>query len=117
MVLWHNPACSKSNEAKALLESFDVDYRERLYLENPPSAEELGKILDGLGMEPWQLARTNEPLAKRLGMRGWPPDREQWLAALVENPSLIQRPILVLDNGKAVIGRPAARLIPMVARA
>jgi arsenate reductase len=62
-------------------------------------------VLDKLGMQPWELARLGEQDAKDLGMRDWPRDRQRWIKAMVDHPKLIQRPIVVLDDGSAVVAR------------
>lgn len=114
MELWHNPRCSKSRAAKALLDARGVDYAERRYLEHPPDPEELGAVLAALGMEPWDLARLGEPAAQEAGMRGWPRDRERWIAAMCAAPALIERPLLVTDDGRAALGRPPEAILPLL---
>lgn len=106
--LWHNPRCSKSRAAKTALDEAGVDYIERRYLEDAPGAEDLRTVLDQLGLEPWDITRTGEPEAKELGMAGWsrtPADREHWIETLASNPKLIQRPIVVTADGRAVVAR------------
>ena len=69
-------------------------------------------MLDRLGLEPWDITRTNEPDAKDVGLSGVPKDaehREQWLDALVAHPRLIQRPIITADDGTTVVGRDPSR--------
>lgn len=106
MELWHNPRCSKSRSAKTILDERGVTYTERRYLDDPPTAEELDAALTGMGKEPWEIARTGEAAAKELGLKGWPHERDAWIAAMVAHPILIERPILVADDGRAVLGRP-----------
>ena len=106
MQLWHNPRCSKSRAAKALLEERGSEYEERLYLETPPTAAELSAVLTALGIEPWELARMGEPVARELGLAGEPHDRGRWLELMAANPILIKRPILVTGDGRAALGRP-----------
>jgi arsenate reductase len=106
MELWHNPRCSKSRSAKKILDGRGTTYTERRYLDDPPTAEELDAALTGMGKEPWDVARTGEAVAKELGLKGWPHEREKWIAAMVAHPILIERPILVADDGRAVLGRP-----------
>jgi arsenate reductase len=103
---WHNPRCSKSRAAKALLDARGADYRERRYLDEPPTGAELDAVLTALGLEPWEIARLGEPVAEDLGLHKLPHDRARWIAALVANPILIERPILVTDDGRAALGRP-----------
>jgi arsenate reductase len=104
--LWHNPRCSKSRAAKAILDERGTEYTERRYLDDPPTAEELDRVLTALGKEPWEIARLGEPVAAELGLKEWEHDRARWIEAMVANPILIERPILVADDGRAVIGRP-----------
>jgi len=104
--LWHNPRCSKSRQAKALLDAHGADYTERRYLDDPPTEAELDAVLTALGLQPWELARMNEPVARELDLRNKPHDRGDWIAAMAGHPILIERPILVTDDGRAVLGRP-----------
>jgi arsenate reductase (glutaredoxin) len=106
MELWHNPRCSKSRAAKAILDDRSIAYDERRYLEQPPSVEELDQVLTAMDKQPWEVARLGEDVAKELDLRHWPQDRRRWLDAMVANPVLIERPIVVTDDGRAVLGRP-----------
>jgi arsenate reductase len=106
MELWHNPRCSKSRSAKAILDDRGVAYAERRYVDDPPTAEELDSVLVALDREPWEIARMGEPVARDLGLHDWPHDRQRWIEAMVANPILIERPILVAEDGRAVLGRP-----------
>lgn len=111
MELWHNPSCSKSRAAKALLDEKGVAYVERRYVDDPPTAEELDRVLAALDLDPWKVARLNEPVAAELGMKTWPhDDRQRWIEAMVSHPILIERPILVSDDGQAKLGRPPEAL-------
>ena len=112
--LWHNSRCSKSRAAKELLEERGVMFRERRYLENPPTAEELDAVLTALGREPWEVARLGEPVALQLGLREWPHDRGRWVAAMVAHPILIERPVLVADDGRAALGRPPVDVLQLL---
>ncbi|MGH9081842.1 MAG: arsenate reductase family protein [Acidimicrobiales bacterium] len=114
MELWHNPRCSKSRAAKATLDERQVGYAERLYLDDPPDAATLERVLDALGIEPWDLARMGEDVAERLGLRDMPHDRDEWIAVLATNPVLIERPIVVTDDGRAVVGRPPERVLDVI---
>jgi arsenate reductase len=108
MEVWHNPACSKCAAARDSLDAARVPYRLRAYLDDPPGVEELREVLRRLGARPWEICRTGEPAAAALGMAGWARDdaaEGRWLAAMVDHPELIQRPILLLDDGSALVGR------------
>lgn len=108
MEIWINPACSKCRSALSLLDAEGADYTVRRYLEDVPGAAEIEAVLARLGLEPWDITRTQEPAAKELGLKDWPRDaaaRPRWIAALAEHPKLIQRPIITADDGTAVIAR------------
>ena len=106
MELWHNPRCTKSRQAKELLDGRGVTYTERRYLDDAPTADELDRVLTALGKEPWDITRLGEPVAAELDLKSKPKDREAWIDVLVANPILIERPILVTDDGRAAVGRP-----------
>ena len=110
MELWHNPRCTKSRQAKALLDDRGVAYEERRYLDAPPTAAELEAVLTALGKEPWEITRMGEGVATDLGLRSAPKDRAAWIATMVEHPILIERPILVTDDGRAAVGRPTSAI-------
>ncbi len=81
-------------------------YTVRRYLEDVPTEDEIRDVLERLGLEPWDIARTQEALAKELDLKSWARDhssRGQWIKALAEHPKLIQRPI-VAEDGTAVVG-------------
>ncbi|WP_217165661.1 arsenate reductase family protein [Streptomyces sp. AC512_CC834] len=108
MEIWINPACSKCRSAVGLLDAEGADYTVRRYLEDVPSADEIREVLTRLGLEPWDITRTQEAAARELGMKNWPRDeasRERWVDALAGHPKLIQRPIITADDGTAVVGR------------
>ncbi|MFJ4815525.1 arsenate reductase family protein [Streptomyces sp. NPDC088801] len=108
MEIWINPACSKCRSALTLLDAEGADYTVRRYLEDVPSEDEIRGVLDRLGLEPWDITRTQEADAKDLGLKEWPRDagsRDRWITALAEHPKLIQRPIITTDDGTAVVGR------------
>ncbi|MBC3989459.1 arsenate reductase family protein [Streptomyces sp. AC563] len=119
MEIWINPACSKCRGALTLLDAEGADYTVRRYLDDVPSRDEIRAVLERLGLEPWDIARTQEAVAKELGLREWPRDagaRERWIAALAEHPKLIQRPIITADDGTAVVGRTDEAVREAVAR-
>ncbi|MFJ8841322.1 arsenate reductase family protein [Streptomyces cyaneofuscatus] len=108
MEIWINPACSKCRGAVSLLDAEGAEYTVRRYLEDVPSPEEIRDVLDRLGLEPWDITRTQEAAAKELGLKEWPRDagsRERWVTALSEHPKLIQRPIITAEDGTAVVAR------------
>ncbi|WP_225811667.1 ArsC/Spx/MgsR family protein [Streptomyces spinosus] len=108
MEIWINPACSKCRSALGLLDAEGAAYTVRRYLEDVPSADEIRAVLDRLRLEPWDITRTQEPVARELGLKEWPRDagaRDRWIAALSEHPKLIQRPIITADDGTALVAR------------
>ncbi|MFE5714558.1 arsenate reductase family protein [Streptomyces sp. NPDC056501] len=108
MEIWINPACSKCRSALTLLDAEGAEYTVRRYLEDVPSPEEIRQVLDRLGLEPWDITRTQEAVAKELGVKDWPRDeanRDRWIEALAGHPKLIQRPIITAEDGTAVVGR------------
>jgi arsenate reductase len=106
MELWHNTRCSKSRQAKEILDTRGVGYTERHYLDDPPTASELDAVLTALGKEPWEIVRTGEDAYMEAGLADAPRDRAAWIETMVAHPILIERPILVTDDGRAVLGRP-----------
>ncbi|MFZ3557042.1 arsenate reductase family protein [Streptomyces sp. BH097] len=108
MEIWINPACSKCRSALTLLDAEGADYTVRRYLEDVPAPDEIRAVLGRLGLEPWDITRTQEADAKELGLKDWARDadsREQWIEALAAHPKLIQRPIITAEDGTAVVGR------------
>ncbi len=112
-ILLHNPRCSKSREAKALLDARGEAVRVVDYLDTPPDAALLERLLERLAVEPRALMRTGEPLYAELGLADPALGRAELLAALLAHPQLLQRPIL-LANGKAVIGRPPEAILDIL---
>ena len=111
--IYHNPRCSKSRQTLELLneQGLDIDIVE--YLKTPPDSAELESILALLGLEPRQLMRTNEAEYAELKLDDASLSRSQLIAAMVEHPKLIQRPI-VLSNGKAALGRPPESVLEIL---
>ncbi|MFD7440875.1 arsenate reductase family protein [Streptomyces sp. NPDC059909] len=108
MEIWINPACSKCRSALHLLDEEGASYTVRRYLEDVPSEDEIRDVLARLGLEPWDITRTQEAAAKELGVKDWPRDeasRDRWIEALARHPKLIQRPIITAEDGTAVVAR------------
>ena len=104
LTIYHNPACTKSRETLALIRSRGHEPRIVEYLKNPPSEAELTAIVRKLGIEPLELVRRNEQVFKDK-YAGKTLDAKAWIKAMVANPILIQRPIVVRGDA-AAIGRP-----------
>ena len=105
VTIWHNPRCSKSRQTLQLLEARGIQPIIVRYLEQPPSQRVLSEVLSLLGLAPRQLMRRKEALYRELGLDSADLGDEQLIAAMVANPKLIERPV-VLANGKAALGRP-----------
>jgi len=112
VTIFHNPRCSKSRQTMQLIESKGFSPEIVEYLKQPPDARQLEQLLDLLGLEPRELMRTNEAVYKELGLAEVTDD-EALVRAMVENPILIQRPIVIKD-GRAVIGRPPERVVSIL---
>ena len=104
VTIYHNPRCSKSRATLKLLRERGLEPTVIEYLKNPPDPPTLGKLLDMLGLEPIDLVRRKEAPFKELGLNDKPDDRDALIAAMVEHPILIERPIVV-RGGKARLGR------------
>ena len=112
ITLWHNPRCSKSRQALALLEQADVEIRVRFYLKEPPDLPELQQVLDRLGMKPRDLLRRGEQVYKDLDLKSETEDAAL-LSAMVAHPILIERPI-ALSGSRAVVGRPPDNVLTLL---
>lgn len=113
MTLYHNPRCSKSRSALQLLEDRGLNPTVVRYLETPLSAAQLQALLSKLGISPRQLLRTGEDEYKTLGLSDPQLTDAQLIEAMVEQPKLIERPILVVGE-KAVIGRPPENVLEIL---
>ena len=105
VVIYHNPRCSKSRRTLALLRERGLEPQIIEYLKAPPTADELAAILDALGLEPRGLMRRGEAAYRGEGLDDPALDSSRLIQAMVANPILIERPI-VLANGRAALGRP-----------
>ncbi|MNC12222.1 Arsenate reductase [compost metagenome] len=113
LTLYHNPRCSKSRGALELLEARGLQPRVVHYLETPPSAAELRELLGKLGYNARQLLRSGEEVYQTLNLADPTLDDEALIAAMLEHPRLIERPILVVGD-KAIIGRPSERILELL---
>ena len=102
--IYHNPRCSKSRQALALLQENGIEPEIIEYLKTPPGRDELATLVKKLGVKPEALVRKGEDVYKERYKDESLSD-EQWLKALAENPVLIERPIVVRGT-RAVLGRP-----------
>ncbi len=104
--IYHNPRCSKSRQTLALLSESGIDPEIVEYLSSPPSAEEIQAIARSLGIHPRELSRAGD--AEKAGLTHALASASDAEAAdlLHRNPALIERPIVVRDDGAAAVGRP-----------
>ncbi|CAI1033685.1 TPA: arsenate reductase (glutaredoxin) [Serratia liquefaciens] len=114
VTIYHNPRCSKSRETLALLEQHGVMPDVVLYLETPPSVDQLKKLLKELGFNSArELMRKKEDLYKALKLADESLSETQLLQAMVDNPKLIERPIVVKGT-QARIGRPPEQVLEIL---
>ncbi|MDX5365932.1 MAG: arsenate reductase (glutaredoxin) [Alphaproteobacteria bacterium] len=111
--IYHNPRCSKSRQTLSLLEERGLDPLIVDYLKAPPSAVELQAILKKLKMKPRDLMRKGEATYKELRLDNEKLTDEKLIRAMVENPILIERPIVVM-GAKARIGRPPESVLEIL---
>ncbi len=112
LTILHNPRCSKSRATLALLEARGLAPRVVEYLKDPPSAAELAAIAKKLGLAPEALVRKGEDVYKAKYAGRVLSDAE-WIAAMVTDPILIERPI-VIAGARAAIGRPPERVLALI---
>lgn len=112
VTIYHNPRCSKSRTTLALLEEHGVSPDVVLYLETPPSEQDISGLLAKLGMTAGQLVRRGEDAYKDCGLGKGSSDA-QVLAAMAEHPKLIERPIVVMGS-RAVLGRPPENVLALI---
>ncbi|HCM9742810.1 TPA: arsenate reductase (glutaredoxin) [Enterobacter hormaechei subsp. steigerwaltii] len=112
--IYHNPRCSKSRDTLSLLKSNGIEPEVVLYLETPPDAQTIRQLLKMLNMgSARDLMRQKEDLYKSLKLNDTSLTEERLIQAMVDNPKLIERPIVVA-NGKARIGRPPEDVLEIV---
>ncbi len=103
--IYHNPRCSKSRQTLELIRDAGEETEVIEYLQTPPTQKELDGLLKMLGLEPQELMRKGEAVYKELGLGDKELSRKEAIRIMVENPKLIERPIVVKGN-RAVLGRP-----------
>ncbi len=113
VTIYHNPRCSKSRQTLALLVERGIEPRIVDYLSTPPKADELKRILGLLAMAPRDLMRKKEKAYAAGGLADEALGEDDLVAAMIADPILIERPI-VLANGKAAIGRPPEKALEIL---
>ncbi len=105
--IYHNQRCSTSRTVLGLIRDAGIEPTVVKYLETPPSRDGLRKLLDDAGLKPSEAIRKKEAVFKELGLAD--ASEDELLEAMVDNPILIERPIVVTDKG-TVLARPAAKV-------
>lgn len=110
--IYHNPRCTKSREALALLREHELEPDVVLYLESVPSAKELKALIKKLGIEPHALLRSKEAAYAEAGLSRTS-SLDGIVNAIVQHPILLERPVVVVGD-RAVIGRPTERVLEIL---
>ena len=110
--IYHNPRCTKSRQGLELLETSRKSFEVIKYLENPLTFDELKNIIELLDMKPMDLVRKNESIWKT-NYKDKNLSSTEVIHAMIENPKLIERPI-VINGNKAVIGRPTEEILSIL---
>mgnify|MGYP003389234359 FL=1 len=113
VIIYHNPRCSKSRQALSLLHEKNIDTDIVEYLKSPPTVSELKDILLKLGYKPRQLLRKNEQIYKDLELGSDGKTDDDLVNAMVDNPILIERPIII-SGDQVTIGRPAESILDIL---
>lgn len=112
-IFYHNPRCSKSREALALIDGKIKNLKIKEYLKEGFSKTELKNLFKNLNLKPIEAVRTKESIFKELGLKDKELNQDQWAQVIVENPVLLERPILSTPNG-AAIGRPPEEILKLI---
>ena len=109
MKIYHNPRCSKSRQTLSLIEAKNKKVEIIEYLETPATVEEIESILEKLGIKAIDLVRKKEKIWIE-DYKGRDLTDKKIIEAMVENPKIMERPI-VIDGNKAIIGRPPENVL------
>lgn len=112
MKIFHNPRCTKSRQTLELIKSNGVEPEIFLYLEEKITQKYLKEIIGKLGIPAEKLIRKSEGIFKE-NYKGKTLTESQWIKAMVENPKLIERPI-VIKGDNAIIGRPPENVLDLL---
>lgn len=113
IIIYHNPRCSKSRQTLALLDEQNIEPEIIEYLTNPPDASQLRNLVTKLGLPVRDIMRSNEAPYKELGLADPDKSEDELIDAIVENPILLQRPIVVAGD-EAAIGRPPENVLSIL---
>jgi arsenate reductase len=112
MKIYHNPRCSKSRQTLQLIKDANKNVEIVEYLNTPPTMKELKHVVALLDISPEQLLRKGEAIYKE-NYKGKSYTDDEWIEIMIENPKLIERPIVV-DGNKAVLGRPPENVLSLL---
>ena len=112
ITIYHNPRCTKSRQGLEIVENSDKPFQIIKYLDEKLSTNQLNIIVKALGIKPIELVRKNEAIWKE-NFKGKDLTDIEIINAMVANPKLIERPI-VINGNKAVIGRPPERILSII---
>ncbi len=112
ITIWHNPRCTKSRQTLALLHERGIEPEIRLYLKDPPDAEEIRAVQKMLGLPVTGFTRTGEKIFRELGLSKDSPE-DEIIRAMAEHPILIERPI-VIAGARAALGRPPEAVLEIL---
>ncbi|MBL1292248.1 MAG: arsenate reductase (glutaredoxin) [Thiotrichales bacterium] len=113
VTIYHNPRCSKSRQTLEIIRNQGIEPEIVEYLDTPPSANKMKQLLTMLDMEPEQIMRKSEAIYKELGLKDSNLNKTELIKTLVENPKLIERPI-VTNGDKAALGRPPQNVLDIL---
>ena len=112
VLVYHNGECSKCRELTEILNSKEVEVNYKFYLHEPLTAEELKGLLVKLQLKAGDIVRRSEPLFMEQ-FEGRDMTEDQWIKAIIDDPILLQRPIVVKED-KAVIARPPEKVLEIL---
>lgn len=113
VTIYHNPRCSKSRQTLALLTDRNIKPQIILYLETPPSTQELTELLKKLNISARDLIRQGEAAYKENSLDNASLSESDLVQAMHDSPKLIERPIVVA-NDKAALGRPPEQVLDIL---
>jgi arsenate reductase len=112
-IIYHNPRCSKSRQTLSILKENDIQPDIVLYLDTPPDRSELKDLLKKLGKTPREILRKSEEAYQAMQLGDESLNDDQLIDAMLKEPKLIERPIVV-KGSQAVLGRPPENILEMI---
>lgn len=113
VTIYHNPRCSKSRQTLELIRKKGIEPKIIEYLVNPPNANTMQQLLNMLGKQPEEVMRKGEAVYKELGLKDANLGKAELIKILIDNPKLIERPIVV-SGDKAALGRPPENVLEIL---